>query len=251
MSLRNVKPTEEETSTETVVETPVVETQEVATVTQATTPVVVQESRVPSIASLENFWNPEEYGNLFPRVKGSNGGLNCDGTMFGSYMDIQVISHSKRIMIVPIPKEEKDKKDLKKFCRASYDGKTIPDRDGGEPTLISDYIESIKDFYPLGCKISSYYDIFCICFNSEKAKEAAIGKNVMQVSVSPTSIKAFKAFAAQVNLSVKRGLMLASHQNCMRVIADAHSDDRGDYVTTSFGNTPVEILQGYEVVLDY
>ena len=201
---------------------------------------------MPSITSLANAYDPEEYGNLFPRLVGTNGGLVCDKKPFGEFIDIQVISHSDRWMITP--KAEQTDQDAKKMCRASYDGKTIPGRDDEEPMLIEDYKkEIIAKGYEVN-RVTKYRDIFCVVFNCEKNLDIAEEKGIIQVSVSPTSVKQFKAFTMQTPLFISRGKMLKTHQNCMRIVADPHDGDIS-YTLMEFKVTPIDVVKQYTPVV--
>jgi hypothetical protein len=57
-----------------------------------------------------------------------------------------VLSWNERWFITPVT-SDKNKAGANKFCRASYDGETIPDRDGGPSMTIADYIEELKEFF--------------------------------------------------------------------------------------------------------
>lgn len=224
------------------------EGKEVATKTSAPAPVIGGvKSDVPSIASLENAFDPEEYGNVFPRIVGTNGAIKVSGetTSFGKFIDVQVLSTSDRWMITP-DADNKDK-EAKKFCRASYDGRTIPDRDGGPSITIEEYIASVDDydFNP----VSKYKDVFGIIFNADENSDIAGGKGIVQISVSPTAVKSIKAFIMQTNLYVLSGKMLATHQNCMRFRAEAKSNDSGDYTILTFEPVPLDVLSGYTPIV--
>jgi hypothetical protein len=245
MAIRSTNKTE---VPETVVETKEafsavpeeVETQ-VAVKEQAAPP-AVQGTAMPSIAELENKWNPEEVGNLFPRIIGTNGALFSDGVSFGEWIDVQVYSHSSRLFITPVA--DQSDKDAKFYCRASYDGKTIPDRDGGDPMTIDEYAESISDTYE-EVKRSTYHDVYCVILGADKNADKAAASNILQLSISPTSIKGFKAFMLQTKLAVLRGQMIPSHQNCLRVHAVPMSKNGQNYVMTSFSAIPLDVVKGY------
>jgi hypothetical protein len=233
----------EEVMTEKTAETPVTTT-EVAVKTQAAPPAVAK-GEVPSITSLADAWPPEDFGNVFPRIRASSGSLMNEKTSFGEYIDVQVLSHSPRWFVTPDSKPGDD--EASKLCRASYDGKTITDRETGESIAIEDYIASVPNYE---FKVGKYHDLYCLIFNSAKNKDAATELNIVQVSVSPTSVKGFTAFMMQTKLSVMRGQMLASHQNCMRIFAEAVSNKKGDYTMMKFGATPLDVLADFTPVVE-
>lgn len=264
MALRTNKVTKPETPTEPTTEAPLTGTEnrpeetmneetmtEEKTVETTTEVAVRQEANVvvtgtvPSITSLANAWPPEDFGNVFPRIRASSGSLMNEKTSFGEYIDVQVLSHSPRWFVTPDSKPGDD--EASKLCRASYDGKVILDRETGEPMTIEEYIESVPDYE---FKVGKYHDLYCLIFNSAKNTEAAQDLNIVQVSVSPTSVKGFTAFMMQTKLSVMRGQMLATHQNCMRIFAEAVSNKKGDYTMMRFGASPLEVLANYTPIVE-
>ena len=247
MAIRTNKTAVPETP-ETVVETQEaetpVETKEVAVKEQAAPPAVQAEksAAMPTIAELEDRWNPAEVGNMFNRIIGTNGALFCDGVSFGEWIDVQIYSHSSRTFITPVA--DQNDKDAKFYCRASYDGKTIPDRDGGEPMTIEAYAESISDTYE-EVKRALYWDAYVVILGADKNVEKAVNSNILQLSISPTSIKGFKSFVMQTKLAVLRGQMLPSHQNCVRVSAIPMSKNGQNWIQMAFSAIPLDIVKGY------
>jgi len=246
---------EEETMTETTTEVAVSAPKEVA---------VVGERIAPSLMSLENKLNPEEFGNLFPRIVGSNGAAcvsGAGGIIFGKYIDVQVLSLSDRWMVTPVA--EQNDKGAKKLCRASYDGKNIIDREGNSITVES-YIESIQKAVdtkgnPLFLNpktgkvyefnaVSKYRDIFGVIFNSDANADKANELGIVQISVSPTAMKQLKAFSMQAPLFIMRGLMAKTHQDCIRLEADPKSGDSGNYTIFNFKTVPMDVINGYSPV---
>jgi hypothetical protein len=232
---------------ETMPETPAVETKEVAVKPPAEVPTVAGERVAPSLTSLENKLNPEEFGNLFPRIVGSNGAACVSGTggvNFGRFIDVQVLSLSDRWMVTP-DADQKDK-EAKKFCRASYDGKTILDREGNSQT-IEDYITSV-DKYEFNAT-SKYRDIFAVIFSAEKEVEKAKALGIVQISISPTAMKQLKAFTMQTPLFIMRGQMAKTHQDCLRIAAEPKTNDSGNnYTIFDFQCVPMDVIAGYTPV---
>lgn len=223
------------------------ETTEVAT-TLAAQPPAVQDNApaMPTIAELENKWDAEEYGSTFPRIVGVNGSLQNadDGTIYGSWIDLNVYSHSDRYMIAP---DVKDDDDAKYACRSSYDGKNIPDRDGGPSMTIEEYQESNEDYDEW--KTSKYHDIYATAFASEKNSDKAQAAGIVQIQVATMGVKAFTAFKMQTKLAVVRGQIPASHQNCMRIVAVPAKNKAGkDYVQMKFEPIPLDVVVGYTPV---
>lgn len=254
---------EMETKIEMKEEIVVTETKEVV-VKKPDAPAVQSGRVAPSLASLENKLDATDMGGIFPRLVGSNGAICISGpggTSFGKYIDVQVLSLSDRKMITPVASQSD--KMARKLCRASYDGVSIIDREGNAQT-IEEYITSVQtatdikgklinvnpetgqvyEFNPL----SSYKDIYCVIFNSDKNIEAAQAIGISQVSVSPTAIRQLKAFVIQSAMYVMRGQMVPSHQDCIRIEADPQSTDRGNFTVLTFGCVPMDIIAGYTPV---
>jgi len=253
----------QEPETETKKEETMTETKEVAVKPPADV-VVAGERIAPSLMSLENKLNPEEFGNLFPRIVGSNG-MACvsgaGGATFGNFVDVQCLSLSDRWMVTPIA--DQSDKGAKKLCRASYDGKNIIDREGNSITIEA-YVESIQkavdtkgkplfmnpktsavyEFNPP----SKYRDIFGVIFNAAANSDKAQGLGIVQISISPTAMKQLKAFAMQAPLFIMRGQMAATHQDCIRLKADPKSGDSGNYTIFIFETVPMDVIAGYTPV---
>jgi hypothetical protein len=225
------------------------ESTEVATTTAAAPPAVTT-GAAPTIRSLENALDARQFGNLFPRVVGSNG-LVCKkdrkSTPFGDFIDVQVISTSERWMVTP--DAEQTDVAARKLCRASYDGLNIPGWKGEPDIPIEEYNEEIiaagYEPNPLGC----YKDIFCSIFNADKNLDYALNVGLVQVSVSPTSIKSLDGYLAQVKFKVAAGTVLKTHQNCLRIVGVSVSGDT-TYTVTDFEPVPLEVAQAYTPVLD-
>ncbi len=214
----------------------------------APAPVVQDDKPAPYIADLKNAMDPELYGSCFPRIVGSNGNLICDKLILGTFIDVQVLSFSDRWMIVPVS-DPKDK-EARKFCRASYDGKTIPDRDGGQSMLIEEYTEEMSRFYK-EFKISKYMDVFAVIFNADKNKEAGERLGTVQISVSPTAIKPFLAYLAQCRMNVGRGLFLPSHSNFMRIEADLVTGDKDNWTVLKPSYVPIDEVKNFTPIKEF
>ncbi len=236
---------EETFSTEPTKEAVKAPTKEVAVKKKAAPPAAVDNQVVPTIQELADVMDPLEFGNIFTRIKGQNGAiLTADGeTNFGEYVDVQIMSHNDRWFITPDTKE----KSARKLCRASYDNKFIVDSESGEEILIEDYTDSIDKY---DFKKGKYKDIFAIIVNAEKSAEEGEAIGMVQISVSPTAVKTFVSFYTQAKLSVMRGAMQASHQNCMRVYAISKNTTDGDgYTIMGFKPVPVEVTETFTPVI--
>jgi len=199
----------------------------------------------PSIMSLKNAIDPAEVGTVFKRLTGTNGALYIENKLsLGEFCDIQVLSHSERWFVVPDHSGDDPKG--KRYCRASYDGHHIWDKDKGKFITIEEYGNSIKSVYPKGVRVGKYHDVFAIPFNSNKNADKLIELGIIQVSISPTSVNEFMAYARSTGLRIRRGLFPATHQNCLRIVADPRQNDQGkNYVAMLFQSSPPDALKDY------
>jgi len=225
--------------------------------TRPATAVGAHTGDIVSFIKLKNALDPEEYGNTFPRIVPAAGQIRTDSKIqLGTFIDIQVVSTSDRWMYAPVADMSKDP-DSTKFCRASYDGKTIPDRDGGPSMTFEEWEEQAADIAvktgktPYAeWKLAKYLDVFAIIFNADsKFVETAKKIGMVQISVSSTATKAFQAFFMQGPLNVNRGLLPFDKQTCMRIVAEARSNaNKQDYSVLVPELVPEEILAAYTPV---
>ena len=192
--------------------------------------------------------DPAIYGAVrFPGIKGSNGNLTIPGGSLGTKADVQVYSWSWRHFVVPVAPESD--KNARRFCRASYDGKIIPGRGDSPEMTIDEYKASISDYYE-EVKIVKYIDVYCLVFSAEKGLDLAEKLGIFQLQIAPLGQAAFNSFIVQTDLTVARGQMLRSHQNCMRIVANLDTNqDKKEFVRMSFEPVPKEICEGYTPVL--
>lgn len=229
-------------------ETPVAEKKkEVAVKKPAAALAVSNGAAAPSLASLHNVFDPTEIGTSFKRIVASGG--SCEEASqhidLGKYIDVQVLSISKRYMIAPVA-DDKDV-DARKFCRCSYDGLTITTNEG-ESITIEDYIASVDEYDEFG-PVKKYLDIFALIINTENKAKEEDAKNfgIVQISVSPTAMQGFASFELQAKLFIARGQIPADKQNCMRVNACKKSNPATGKSWTYFepGIIPAADLEHY------
>lgn len=263
-AVEETTPTETPATQETQAPEPTPEAPKTETKKPAASPAVkpatamaVHTGDVLSFIKLKNALDPEEYGNTFPRIVPAAGQIRTDSKIqLGTFIDIQVVSTSDRWMYAPVADMNKDP-DSTKYCRASYDGKTIPDRDGGPSMTFEEWEEMAADIAKQNkktpyaeWKLAKYLDVFAIIFNADgKFVETAKKIGMVQISVSSTATKAFQAFFMQGPLNVNRGLLPFDKQTCMRIVAEARSNaNKQDYSVLVPELVPEEILAAYTPV---
>ncbi len=231
-----VETTTEETPTE---ETPAEAKPETKAVVpkQAAAP-PAQLVNAPSLMSLRNAMDPNEIGNVFKRLVGSNGAImeSQDKYILGSYVDVQILSTSDRWFVTPDADMKKDP-ESSAFCRASYDGKTIQDGDGNSMT-IEEYTDSIQEYDFNEPK--KYLDIFALVIHTQdvKMEDDALAWGIVQISLSPTAVKGYRAFEMQGKLNVARGVVKPNQQNCVRFTAKIKSSKTNTWTAIEAANIP-------------
>jgi len=220
----------------------------------AAMPSTVVVGAMESLASLENKWNPDEVGNVFPRLRAASGSINGKTMNCGDFIDIQVYSYNTRWFVTPgdnvdpkIPQSEGNK-----LCRASYDnGKTIKDRESGGSITVEEYMESLSALGYHKPKMQEYTDIYGVIFNSAKDKDKSFNAGVVQISIAPTSRSGFFAYTKQTKLMVLRGQIPADKGTCVRISAEpAPPNKKGDYTKTNFGPVPLDVIAGYTPIYE-
>ena len=233
-----------------VEEKPKAEEKKVVVKEQAPLPEVFEDA-APSLVSLKNSMDPSEFEGVFPRVTGKGTGLMCEALSLGGWIDMQVVSHSERTFVTP----GKNLDDLNYLCRASYDHHTVlKSRETGERCTIDEYKDFIIEEYgDKGVKdpeAQLYNDIFGVIFGADKNFDKAELLNMVQVSISPTAVKFWKQFVAQAPIAVMRKQMPKSHQNCVRVVAEAATGKKSgkSYIAVRFEVVPPEVLAAYTIM---
>jgi hypothetical protein len=205
---------------------------------------------VPTLLSLLNKWSTDDVGNVFPRLVGTGGALYVEKLSLGEFADVQVFSHNERWMIVPVSDVLNDPK-VKRYCRASYDGVTIMDRETGRSVAIDEYSDMIKADFPKGIKVGKYHDIFCTVFNCHKNLEMAKEKAILQVSISPTAVKDWQAFIRTTQFRELQGTVKPTHRNCVRLTADPRmTENSQNYTAIIFQTVPLEVIASYKPIIE-
>jgi len=224
---------------------------------QAAPPAVVGD-KAPSFAQLENLMDPVEYGNTFPRlVPGAAGMIRTDSNIvLGPWVDVQVVSHSYRWMCAPVV-DKKEEQEARKYCRASYDGATIPDRDGGASMTFEEWQEQAAEIRKAAkqpvyeeWRVGKYKDIYAMIFNADpKYKDTAVALGIVQVSVSTTAIKGFNAFFMQQQLWVAKQLMRSDKSQCIRIKPIPGVNKAGqDFTILVPDLVPLDVIDAYTIV---
>jgi len=158
-----------------------------------------------------------EFGML-PRVKASNG--NCmdgDGKSLGVEIAIQVLSWNRNYIAGPCSNDAPTE-----LVKYSVDRESFEDGTG----FLDTYIADLRAAGWADACVKEYYDVVAVLAKAEKDSEL-VGEMV-QLQLSPTSVKAFNGFRLQTAFKIARGLLSAA--SIETIIASAE-------VVSSKGNT--------------
>lgn len=137
-----------------------------------------------------------EFGT-FPRLVGSNGNvMDKDGKALGQFVDLQLLSWTETYVVSP----GEDSDEAKKSVRYSRDGVTIDET--GES--VAAYLEQLRtvDGYENAAK-KKYIELVGILEKADKTTDH-LGQ-LVQVSLSPQSLKSFEGYRANVSVQVRLG----------------------------------------------
>jgi len=136
---------------------------------------------------------------VFDRITADLGGLLIGDREVGKSMKIEMISWNIRYMVVPGSQDAEAKSKVK----VSYDNVTL-DNDGGS---VKDYLASLQAEGYTKATVKTYADIWATMLSNEKDGEIAAEKQQMiQVQLSPESLKQFKRFQIEAGLRASKGI---------------------------------------------
>ena len=156
----------------------------------------------------------------FPRVTVDLGGFMLDDEEIGSEIRIDMLSWNFRYMITTGANDEEAKKKVK----VSYDGETVADT--GE--TVKDAVEAFKEegYEKAACKC--YVDLWGSLMTKKGAELAEEDRPLVQIQLSPESVKKFKAFQVEVGFKQARCLVEATGVVVLRA-------QRGEWKGNRFG----------------
>lgn len=149
-----------------------------------------------ALQSFENALPAIDFGVL-PRLKGSNGLiLDNDNGKLGSEIQMTLISFNDQYVVTP----GEDSDEATKLVKYSSDGITI-DETG---QAVAEYIQMLVEVEGYkDASVKHYLELVGILNSSEKESEH-VG-NMVQVSLSPQSRKAFEAHRLQKSVKIRMG----------------------------------------------
>ena len=174
-----------------------------------------------ALSDFENALPAIDFGVL-PRLKGSQGAiLDSDNKTLGDEVSLTVISFNNQYVVTP----GEDDDESTKFVKYSSDGITI-DATG---QLVSEYIAQLVtvDGYP-NAEMKHYLEVVGIL--NKTAKPSELVGEMVQVSMSPQSRKAFEAYRLQRSVKIRMGR--ATAEGSEEIIIRAVTKTMGKFTFT-------------------
>ncbi len=158
-----------------------------------------------------------EFGVL-PKLKATNGNVaEADGTLLGDTVDVQMLSWNRQFVVGPCANEAPSE-----LVKYSYEREFFPDGSGS----LNDYVQELKAGGWVNAAVKEYYEVVCVLNSS--AKPSDLVGEMVQLQLSPTSVRDFEGFRLQTAFKIARGLLPEDAASEVTVTAD---------VVTAKGNT--------------
>ena len=175
------------------------------------------------IKDYENALPPVEFGTL-PRIKASNGEfLDDENNSLGKEFEFTLISFNDNWAITPNVNDVS----ANKFCRFSYDGNELND---GSGTTVEEWMDELRGEGFENPSKKKYIEVVCILDDAEDDNEN-IGEMV-QLSLSPQSVKKFDAYKLQCMVKMAKGMITA--EDASKITAKARNKTFGTNTFTVF-----------------
>lgn len=196
-----------EPQVETVVEAPVEVQKEASTAiaTAQRSAVAAPRKFSGALCDLQNVIPVEDVEALgvgaFPRVTVDLGGFMLDKEEIGTEIKVELISWNFRHMVTTGSNDEEAKKKVK----ISYDGETCT---SGES--VNDALAAFKEEGYEGAEKKLYVDLFASLVSRKGAEIPEEDRPLVQVQLSPESVKKFGAFRVDLGYKQAKGLVSAT-----------------------------------------
>lgn len=166
----------------------------------------------------------------FPRLVGSNGNvMDKDGALLGQFADITLLSWNETFVASP----GDDSDEAKKLVRYSRDGVTLDDT--GE--RLDQYLEVLRTTHGYKEALKKkYIELVGILEKSEKP--CAHVNQIVQISLSPQSLKSFEGYRANVSVAVRLGKRTHEGAEKLRVTPQVKSGNGKTWTLLKVEGTP-------------
>lgn len=194
---------------------------EVAAAPRAGVPVLAGGKMVSLLHDFRNAIPKLDFGVL-PRLVGTQGQIqNKDtGALLGDNITIQLVSYNDEFVVSP----GDDAADAKELVRYSDDGKVLND---GSGTLVADHLKLLREThnYP-DASVKKYVQVIGIVLAT--AKPSDLVEQMVLISLSPQSAKAFQGYDLQESVKLRLGSRTTENASILKVSGE---------VKTQGGNT--------------
>jgi len=165
-----------------------------------------------ALSDVENALEPVEFGTL-PIVKANLGELHLEDEPLGKEIVVSIVSFNDRFAVSP-----NDNDAPNNLCKFSFDGEVCTDG-----TLVRDHLETLREEGWNKAAVKKYLDVIAILGNAEEETEE-IG-NIVVLSLSPQSVKAFTRYRLGVSVRIGNGEL--DPDQAKRVIVQAKNKTFG------------------------
>lgn len=177
---------------------------------------------VTLFSDLENAF-VADYGVL-KKIKASNGNcMDSDDKVLGDTIDVQILSWNKQFVIGPCANEAPDE-----LVKYSYDREAFADGSG----TLNEYVRELKAEGWVNAAIKEYYEVVCMLVDS--AKKSDLVGEMVQLQLSPTSVKSFDGFRLQTAFKIARGLLPEDAASTVTVTAEVVSSRGNSWTKFNF-----------------
>ena len=175
------------------------------------------------IDEYKNAIEPIGWG-VVPKITAKGGEFfDGDNNSLGKHIEFTLVSFNDSYLIST---GTSDKEDRKK-CRYSYDNEFLNDDSG---RTVKEYIQELKDEGYDDTNVKKYHEVNVILNDADEDTEH-IG-NLVQLSLSPESVKQFHAYKLQSTIKAARGIIKPADVGEMK--ATAKNINRAEYTYTIY-----------------
>ena len=150
------------------------------------------------VDEFKDAFEPVEWGTIPKIVAKSGAFFDSDKKSLGTEIEFTLLSFNDTHLIAPNTNDSADRK----LCRYSYDGEVLND---GSGTTVKEYLQSLKDDGYEDASVKQYLEVNVV-LNDAGEDNDNIG-NMVQLSLSPESVKQFKAYKMQSTVKAARGII--------------------------------------------
>ena len=166
---------------------------------------------------------PVEFGTL-PRLNASQGALVCEGESLGKTAVITMLSFNDSFAITPNENNADSS-----YCKFSYDNHVLND---GSGKTVADHLAYLRDEGFENAASKRYVEVVCMLDDADEDHDE-IG-NMVQVSLSPQSVKQFERYQLGCTVRLKQGKVSPEELGQVRLTAKTKTFGKNTFTLISF-----------------